>query len=122
MDPLQFEMSIQDADLSSYVPEFSWQMGPVSEGQASALEKWGIDSSAVEDFGKASMILDRLAKRREAGLATPKQIRMLERKGFRHAGTWSFDDASDMMARLSANGWRTPRGIDPATYVPQMAV
>ena len=122
VDPLQFEMSIQDADLSSYVPEFSWQMGPVSEGQASALEKWGIDSSAVEDFGKASMILDRLAKRREAGLATPKQIRMLERKGFRHAGTWSFDDASDMMARLSANGWRTPRGIDPATYVPQMAV
>lgn len=30
VDPLQFEMSIQAEDLSSYVPSFGWEMGPPS--------------------------------------------------------------------------------------------
>lgn len=120
VDPLQFEMSICDADLSSYVPEFAWQMAPVTEAQAKALERSGIDPGGVGDCGKASMILDRLSRRREAGLATPKQIRQLEQRGFLHAGTWGFEEASRMMTRLAQNGWRTPRDIDPATYVPEM--
>ena len=47
-----------------------------------------------------------------------KQVRMLERKGFRHPGEWTFDQASSMMARLARNRWLVPAGIDPATYVP----
>ena len=31
VDPLQFEMSIQAEDLSSYVPAFGWEMSPASE-------------------------------------------------------------------------------------------
>lgn len=120
VDPLQFEMSICDADLSSYVPEFAWQMAPVTEAQAEALERAGIDPGGVGDCGKASMILDRLSRRREAGLATPRQIRQLEQRGFLHAGTWGFEEASRMMTRLARNGWRTPRDIDPAAYVPEM--
>ena len=49
---------------------------------------------------------------------TPKQIRLLERYGFLHVGEWDFNDASRMISRISAAGWRVPRGIDPAMYKP----
>ncbi|MGN0114793.1 MAG: DEAD/DEAH box helicase, partial [Acutalibacteraceae bacterium] len=53
------------------------------------------------------------------GLTTPKQIRLLERYGFKHVGQWDFDSASKMISRISALGWkRIPDGIDPATYNP----
>lgn len=120
VDPLQFEMSIQASDLSSYVPAFGWEMAPPSEKQAAALEKWGILPDQIECAGKASLLLDRLSKRREQGLATPLQIRLLERKGFPNVGTWQFDAASKMITRISANSWRLPRGVDPSTYRPEV--
>lgn len=119
VDPLQFEMSIQDEDLSSYVPSFGWEMGPPSEQQVSALEKLGIMPDAIDNAGKASLMLDRLQKRKEAGLATPKQIRLLEQRGFKNVGTWPFEGASKMINRIAANGWRLPAGVRPMEYVPK---
>lgn len=119
VDPLQFEMSIQAEDLTNYVPSFGWEVGPPSEKQTSALEKFGILPDQVDNAGKASLMLDRLNKRKDAGLATPKQIRLLEQRGFQKVGTWSFNDASKMISRISASGWRIPRGIKPSEYQPQ---
>lgn len=116
VDPLQFEMSIQAEDLTGYVPAFGWEMGPPSDAQKSTLEKLGILPDQIESAGKAKLLLDRLGARREAGLTTPKQIRFLEGRGFRHVGTWSFESAKHMIDRIAANGWKTPRGIDPSTY------
>ena len=121
VDPLQFEMSIQAEDLTSYVPAFGWEMGPPSEKQISALEKLGIMPDEIETAGKASKLLDRLDKRRNAGLTTPKQIRFLEQKGFSHVGTWQFEAAKKLIDRIAGNGWHIPRGIDPASYVPPAA-
>ena len=118
VDPLQFEMSIQAEDLVSYMPTFPWQMGPPSEKQRQTLEKLGIFPDQIESAGKAALLLDRLGKRREEGLTTPKQIRFLEGKGFRHVGTWRFDDARRLIDRIAGNGWRVPHDIDPATYTP----
>jgi hypothetical protein len=118
VDPLQFEMSIAASDLSGYVPNIGWEAAPASEAQKSALEHFGIFPDDVECAGKASLLLDRLNKRRDAGLSTPKQIRFLENRGFLHVGTWSKQEASNMITRISANGWRVPRGIVPAAYVP----
>ena len=118
VDPLQFEMSIADEDLSGYVPNFGWEMAPASEKQIAALESYGIDPTSIECSGKASLMLDRLSKRRGQGLSTPKQIRLLERYGFRRVGTWSLDDASKMITRISSNGWRKPQSVDPVSYVP----
>ena len=117
VDPLQFEMSIQAEDLSSYVPSFGWEMGPPSEKQVKSLEKLGILPDAIDNAGKAAMMLDRLAKRRDEGLATPKQIRLLEQRGFKNVGMWKFDSASKMINRIAANGWRLPTGINPSEYV-----
>lgn len=77
VDPLQFEMSIQAEDLSSYVPSFGWEMAPPSDAQVKTLEKLGILPEQIDNAGKATKLLERLDKRREEGLTTPKQIRFL---------------------------------------------
>ena len=116
VDPLQFEMSIQAEDLSSYVPSFGWEMGPPSEKQKKTLEKLGIMPDEIENAGKAEKILDRLSKRRTEGLTTPKQIRFLESRGFEHVGTWQFETAKNLIDRIAANGWRIPMDINPREY------
>ena len=118
VDPLQFEMSIQAEDLSGYTPAFGWEAGPPSEKQQAALEKLGILPDSIECAGKAELLLDRLTKRRIAGLTTPKQIRFLEGKGFLHVGTWQFEEAKLLIDRIAANSWRVPKDIVPAVYKP----
>ena len=120
VDPLQFEMSIQAQDLSGYVPSFGWEMSPPSQKQLDALEKYGIYPNEIENAGKAAMLLDRLNKRRMDGLSTPKQIRLLENKGFLHVGEWTFQQASNMITRIAANGWRVPHSVIPAEYTPEV--
>lgn len=116
VDPLQFEMSIQAEDLSGYVPAFGWEMSPPSDQQTASLEKLGILPDQIDNAGKAAKLLDRLGKRREEGLTTPKQIRFLEGKGFQHVGTWEFDKAKGLIDRIAANGWRVPNEITPHEY------
>ena len=119
VDPLQFAMSIQAEDLANYMPTFPWELEKASDKQLAALEKFGIFADEVENAGKAKLIMDKLTARRDAGLATPKQIRFLERKGFVHVGTWQFTDATKMISRISACDWRIPKGVNPAEYVPE---
>lgn len=119
VDPLQFEMSINAEDLADYVPSFGWEMAPASDKQLKALEKYGIFTDDIGNAGKAGKLLDRLQKRQAEGLTTPKQIRLLERYGFQHVGMWKFDNASGLINRIAANGWRVPRGIQPAEFKPE---
>lgn len=119
VDPLQFEMSIQAEDLTNYVPAFGWEMGPATDKQIKTLEKLGIYPDSIDNAGKAAKILDKLDKRRMAGLTTPKQIRFLESRGFSHVGTWQFDSAKHLIDRIAANGWRIPSGIVPREYIPE---
>ena len=116
VDPLQFEMSIQAEDLAGYVPAFGWEMTPPSDKQKKTLEKLGIMPDEIDNAGKASKLLERLDKRRQEGLTTPKQIRFLEERGFRHVGTWQFDTAKKLIDRIAGNGWRIPHDITPSEY------
>lgn len=118
VDPLQFEMSIQAEDLTNYVPAFGWEMGPATDKQIKTLEKLGIYPDSIDNAGKAAKILDKLDKRRMAGLTTPKQIRFLESRGFLHVGIWQFDSAKNLIDRIAANGWKIPNGITPQEYIP----
>ena len=103
------------------MPAFGWEMGPASGKQLSALEKLGIYPDQIENAGKAAKLLERLEKRRTEGLTTPKQIRFLESRGFRHVGTWPFAAAKAMIVRIAGNGWNVPAGVRPAEYIPQAA-
>lgn len=119
VDPLQYEMSIQAEDLVNYVPAFGWQMSPPSDKQKAALEKFGIFPEEIENAGKAELLLTRIQRRMAEGLTTPKQIRCLERYGFRNVGTWQFNQAMQLINRIAANSWRVPGYICPETYVPK---
>lgn len=120
VDPLQFEMSIQAEDLSGYVPAFGWEMAPPSDSQKRELEKRGILPDQIDNAGKASLILDRLHRRQDENLSTPKQIRCLEKYGFQHVGTWNFVSAKNMIDRIAAAGWRgAPSGVNPQEYIPE---
>ncbi len=120
VDPLQFEMSIQAEDLASYVPAFGWEMGPPSNEQIKALEKFGIFPDEIDNAGKATKLLDRLNKRKAEGFTTPKQIRLLEGRGFLHVGSWPFEAANNLISRMAANGWRVPHDIIPNEYKPEV--
>lgn len=118
VDPLQYALSIAAEDLTNYVPTFAWEMAPPSEKQIAFLERRGIFADSVRNAGLASLLIDRLQRRQQMGLATPKQIRCLERYGFRQVGTWAFEDASSLISRLADNSWRVLYGMTPALYRP----
>lgn len=118
VDPLQFEMSIQDMDLAHYVPPFGKDMQPPTDMQKKTLEKLQINPDGVENSGKAELLINKISQRQMENMATPRQIRQLENRGFENVGQWSFEQARRMIDRIAANGWRTPMGIDPHNYVP----
>jgi len=122
VDPLQYAVSIADESLFDYTPTFQWEYAPPTQKQLEAIERAGIDPSIVTTAGHASAILNALAIRRLAGLATPKQIRFLERKGFRRVGEWTFKQANRIISIIQQNGWKTPYYINPATYAPEQEV
>lgn len=122
VDPLQFEMSIQDLDLVNYVPPFGKDMQPPSDFQKQTLEKLQINPDGVESAGKARLLIDRIRDRQMRSMATPRQIRQLENRGFENVGMWSFEQARRLIDRIAGNGWRTPYDIDPHTYTPPETV
>jgi hypothetical protein len=65
------------------------------------------------------MLIDKLNKRQSDGLSTPRQIRLLEQRGFEHVGSWSFESASALISRIAANGWKVPYDINPKAYAPK---
>ncbi|NCC50209.1 MAG: DEAD/DEAH box helicase [Spartobacteria bacterium] len=111
VDPLQWAVSISAGDLMDYQPEFGWEMGPPSKQQLDYLENAGIYPADIQNAGMAAKMINRLKARRAAGFATPKQVRCLERFGFEHVGKMQIDDASKMITRIAANGWRVPTGM-----------
>lgn len=108
VDPLQWAVSVNASDLADYQPAFGWESGPASDKQKAQLEKAGIFPEAIQNAGMAAKLLDRLQARRAAGFATPKQIRCLERYGFRHVGEMTHSEATKIITRISANAWRLP--------------
>ena len=119
VDPLQFEMSIApDGKVATFEPDPAdlKALAPASDKQLALLEKAGIFPDEVSCSGHAARLIDTLDKRRTEGLSTPKQIRCLERYGFRNVGTWTFQSAGNMITRIAANRWQIPHGVDPKTY------
>ena len=118
VDPLQYALSICDLDLQNFEPVFALEQQAPTTKQIELLEQRGINPDGMT-AGMASKMIDSLKRRQKEGMATPKQVRMLERKGFIHPGTWTFEQASKMMSILANNRWRVPASIDPATYRPE---
>lgn len=118
IDPLEFELSVGDDALIDYVPTFGWERGPATEKQKAYLEKMQIDATDMCK-GKASKLIERMARRRDLGLCTPKQAKALSKFGFVDVYQWKFEEASAMLNRLAAVGWkRWKLNLDTANYKP----
>lgn len=108
LDPLQYALSVHDDDLQDYEPEMPWEFAPASAAQIALLEKNGFDASTIPNKGYACKILDRMDQRRQAGLCSPKQMKLLQRYYGGDIGNWSFAAANAAIAALAANGWKKP--------------
>ena len=105
INPLQWFVSIGDMDLADYEPEFRWEMEKATEKQIAMIEKSGIDPTGMTK-GQCSQIIDRIINRRNEGLATPKQVMLLERYGYKDVGMWPFSLASKKIDQLASVGWK----------------
>ena len=115
---LQFFASLEQLDDLFAAPIYAWEREKPTTKQLLAIEKFGLDSSKVETKGIAAKILDICFQRKEDGLSTVKQIKLLERYGFVHVGKWTFEEANAMIDRLAKNHWKVPFNIRVSSYKP----
>ncbi len=119
IDPFQYAFAIADDNLVDYEPVYAWEREAVTENQKGALEKMGINPDAIDCKGLAAAVLTAAINRSKAGLASPKQIKVLERYGFQHVANWQKEDAKKIMGVIARNSWHVPPYINPAEYQPK---
>lgn len=94
VDAMEWALSLNAVEVVEYEPEMKWESAPMSDKQREMLEKNGFDVEAITGKGHASKIIDLLMTRRQMGLATPKQMRLLQRFDHPAPATCTFADAS----------------------------
>lgn len=117
VDPVQLGNLLGDMDIIDHEDVFAWQRKAATQKQLSYLGKLGIDGEGVSK-GMAAALIDAIARRWNAGLATPKQMRLLASFGFHDVGRWTKDGATTMIDAIARNRWRIPAGIDPKSFMP----
>jgi type I site-specific restriction endonuclease len=103
LDPLELAVSLNEAALADYVPTMQWQADAPTAKQLDVLEKFGLDTMGIQTKGHASLILDRLITRRKLGLATPKQVRVMRRRGHQRPEFATFEEAKAFLDTQFAN-------------------
>ena len=116
VDPLQYAYSIADINLTNYTPLTDRDAAQPTMEQIERLEQLGF--GCPDSFGAAELLVRTAEERHASGMAAPKEIRLLERRHFRNVAQWTHEQASSMIRRLVANGWKMPHGVNPYTYQP----
>jgi hypothetical protein len=98
-DAVEMAYALDDEELLTYEPTMEWHHKDVSEAQTNILIRAGFDPGSVTCRGHASKILDKLAIRRAANLATPKQVRLLKRLGHPSPQTATFTQAGTFISQ-----------------------
>lgn len=88
-----------------------------TQKQLSYLSKLGIDGEGVSK-GMAAALIDAISRRWDAGLATPKQMRLLASFGFHDVGHWTKKGATAMIDAIASNRWKLPSGVNPRSFMP----
>lgn len=109
VDAMEFALNCGDMETAEFQPEFGWESAPPSPKQIAALENAGFDTDEIDSRGKASKVLDLLFLRRQKGLATPKQLRLLKRHGHPSPSTATFEEASQWIDQKMAH-FKSGRG------------
>lgn len=97
VDALEYALALDDPALAEYEPETQWEAQPPTEKQLIRIEAAGFELGSITCRGHASKILDQLSKRRDLGLATPKQLKWLILKGHPSPNTATFAEAKEFL-------------------------
>jgi superfamily II DNA or RNA helicase len=111
VDPLQFASSVGSEALLNYQPTFEGEKAPPTADQLKHIEDRGLSTADISSAGQAEAIIKAVDGRIAQGFAYPKQIRLLERYGVKHAGTLRHGEAGKIITRIKANGWRLPETL-----------
>jgi len=110
IDPMEYALFIHDDNLQSYSPTFKWESEAPTEKQLDTLSRMKFDPNTIRDRGYASALLSSVINRTSRHLATPSQIKILRRFGYKNASDYTFEFASKMISEIAANGWRRKYG------------
>ena len=94
VDAFEFALSLGDAGLADYEPETAWEGQPPTDPQVQLLARAGFDLNHITCKGHASKLIDLVFRRRDLGLATPKQVRWLTRFNHPSPHLATFEEAS----------------------------
>lgn len=105
IDPLELFSILEDISLADYEPTFWWERQPATTKQKNYLEgAFGINPEDMTK-GYAAAIINKIVGRRELGLASPKQIKLLKRFGYEPID-WTKEQANAKISALAAAGWK----------------
>jgi hypothetical protein len=113
MDLEQVAFELCGASLQPTLNNLAAPNATDSANRPNFLQKAGIYPVEIQSAGHADAILHAINERKEGGFATPKQMRCLEKYGWTRAGQLTFTEASKLITRIAANGWRLPQGMVP---------
>ena len=106
IDPIEYALSIHDDALEDYSPTFAWEREKPTQKQMAVLSKMKFDPKTITSRGYAAMLLNKIIARRAAKLATPSQIKTLEKYGYNNVQEYFFEQASKCISQIANNGWR----------------
>lgn len=111
VDAIEFALSCGEVETAEFQPEFGWEANPPSPKQVDALNRAGFDVEEIKTRGQASKVLDLLFLRRQKGLATPKQLKLMKQFGHPDPANVTFDEASKWIDRaFGSKGIRRESG------------
>ena len=94
-DVLDIEPPIEDND---------WKADPLTDKQRQWLEKSGFDIEMMSNAERRK-ILNQMIYRKKNNLATPKQIKLLQRFGY-NARSMKMPEAGELIDRIAQNNWK----------------
>ncbi len=97
VNAMELFLSMDRLDLAEYEPLCAWQRAPITEGQRGFLQKIGFNLDSVKDYGHASLILDEITSRRDAGMATLKMAKFARSLGLSDAFTRKFEEVKEFL-------------------------
>lgn len=92
-DAMEFAVQMHQRELIEYEAVCRWEMKPLTEGMADALRKMGFNTDTIKGQGHAHKIFELARARREAGLATFKQVKLMRKFGVRRPDLVTFEAA-----------------------------
>ena len=100
-DAVEFALSIGDVNLAEFTPTMRWHEDDPTDKQRALLERFGLDPASIRNKGHASVLLDRLFMRSHLGLATAKQVRWMQRIGYKQPEMATFQEAKAFLTQWS---------------------